>query len=195
MKFVAVDIETTGFSHRYDSIISIGAVKIEDWKVVDEFSELIHTTKKIPEKITQITGITNHMLKDAKTYPVVLTEFIEFLGNSVFVAHNADFDFRFLNQKCKNKIEHLITNEVICTVRATKMKYKNLPNYKLNTVAEHLDIPNLRHHDALNDARVSADILMVLLGGKAVATNPESPSIKKFQEIKKALNNMWKSER
>lgn len=181
MEFVAVDIESTGFSHKYDSIISIGAVHIKDGEVVGEFSELIYTTKVIPKKIVEITGITNDMLKDAQTYPIVLTEFLEFLGNKPFVAHNATFDYRMLNAKCENKLGHTIRNNVICTVNATKKKYPNLANYKLNTICRHLGIPNAKHHDALNDARVCADILLCVFDKEPVATRPNSTLVSKLK--------------
>lgn len=183
MEFVAVDIETTGFSHKYDSIISIGAVHIKEWEVVAEFSELIHTTKKLKPEIIELTGITNETLKNARTYPIVLTEFIEFLGDRPFVAHNESFDYRFLNSKCEAKLGHTIRNPRICTVKQAKVKYPDLKNYKLNTLCRHLGIPNAKHHDALNDARVCADILLCIIDGEPVATRPNSNLVSKLSRF------------
>lgn len=188
MEFVAVDIETTGFSQKYDSIISIGAVHVKDYEVVGEFSELIHTTKVLKQEIIKLTGITNVMLKDAPTYPIVLTEFLEFLGDKPFVAHNATFDYRFLNTKCENKLGHTIRNKQICTMREAKKKYPDLANHRLDTLCKHLGIPNAKHHDALNDARVCADILLCIIGAEAVATRPNSTLVSK---LKMMANKFW----
>ncbi|MFJ7849142.1 PolC-type DNA polymerase III [Peribacillus sp. NPDC097206] len=92
LDFVAVDIETTEFSRQYDSIISIGAVHIYDGKVANEFYELIHTSKAITSQIRHITGISNRDLIGARNAAEVLTDFMDFLGERAFVAHNAQFD-------------------------------------------------------------------------------------------------------
>ena len=97
--FVVFDIETTGFSNTNDKITEIGAVKIENFKVVDKFSELINPQKDISYKIQELTGITNDMVKDKPTIDEVLPKFIEFIGDSVLVAHNAEFDMSFISEK------------------------------------------------------------------------------------------------
>ncbi|MBQ6632105.1 MAG: PHP domain-containing protein, partial [Romboutsia sp.] len=99
--FVVFDIETTGFSNTNDKITEIGAVKIQNFKVVDRFSELINPQKDISYKIQELTGITNDMVKDKPTIEEVLPKFIEFIGDSVLVAHNAEFDMSFISEKCR----------------------------------------------------------------------------------------------
>ncbi len=101
--FVVFDIETTGFSNTNDKITEIGAVKIENFKVVDKFSELINPQKDISYKIQELTGITNDMVADKPTIEEVLPKFIEFIGDSVLVAHNAEFDMGFIAEKCRKQ--------------------------------------------------------------------------------------------
>ena len=96
--FVVFDIETTGFSNVNDKITEIGAVKIENFKVVDRFSELINPQKDISYKIQELTGITNDMVRDKPTIEEILPKFMEFVGDSVLVAHNAAFDVGFIKK-------------------------------------------------------------------------------------------------
>ncbi|MBO5131207.1 MAG: PHP domain-containing protein, partial [Romboutsia sp.] len=101
--FVVFDIETTGFSNTNDKITEIGAVKIENFEVVDRFSQLINPQKDISYKIQELTGITNDMVRNEPTIEEVLPKFIEFVGDSVLVAHNADFDMSFIKEKCRQQ--------------------------------------------------------------------------------------------
>ncbi len=107
--FVVFDIETTGFSNTNDKITEIGAVKIENFKIVDRFSELINPEKDISYKIQELTGITNELIKDKPTIEEVLPKFMEFVGDSVLVAHNAEFDTGFISQNVGNKACYIIT--------------------------------------------------------------------------------------
>ncbi|MFJ7849141.1 exonuclease domain-containing protein [Peribacillus sp. NPDC097206] len=88
-----------------------------------------------------------------------------------------------------HKVNRVMLNPVVCTVKESKKVYKDLVNYKLNTVATHLGIPNLRHHNALNDARVSADILLCILGREPVATRIDTPMVDLYQRITKPFSN------
>lgn len=166
MDFIAVDLETTGFSHNYDSILQIGAVKIIDDKPAGEFNVYIRMTKKVPKEVTEITGITNELLNEKGVpYARALHDFVQFIGDLDMVSHNASFDHRFLYEKIRKKVFHYMNNQFNCTMQLARKKLPQLPNHKLDTVASHLGIPNISHHDALNDAKVCADILMHL-GGK-----------------------------
>ncbi|ENK1241954.1 PolC-type DNA polymerase III [Clostridium botulinum] len=157
--FVVFDLETTGFSSKNDKIIEIGAVKIENGKVIDRFSEFVNPERNIPDKITELTSITDNMVEDKETIDKILPRFIEFIGDSVVVAHNAAFDVSFINKNCKDlKIE--FKNSVMDTVTLSRFLFPELKRYKLNVIAKHLGISLENHHRAVDDAKATADILL-----------------------------------
>ncbi len=135
--FVVFDLETTGFSNTNDKITEIGAIKIENFKVVDRFSELINPQKDISYKIQELTGITNDMVKDKPTIEEILPKFIEFIGDSVLVAHNAEFDMGFINEKCRQEnIE--FNNKSVDTLTLARVLLPDLKRHRLNVVAKAL---------------------------------------------------------
>ncbi|EKN42914.1 DNA polymerase III PolC, partial [Clostridium botulinum CFSAN001627] len=157
--FVVFDLETTGFSSKNDKIIEIGAVKIEKGKIVDRFSEFVNPKRTIPDKITELTSITDNMVDDKETIDKILPRFIDFIGDSVVVAHNASFDVSFINKNCKDlKIE--FENSVMDTVTLSRFLFPELKRHKLNVIAKHLGISLENHHRAVDDAKATADILL-----------------------------------
>lgn len=161
-EFVVFDIETTGFSNTRDSIIEIGAVKIKNFEIIDKFSYFVNPNKEIPYKIQELTGITNSMVKDSKTIDDILPEFLDFIGDSVLVAHNSDFDTGFIREKSRNlNLEY--SNEAIDTIRLAKVLLPNLKRYKLDVVAKALDISLQNHHRAVDDAKATAMIFLKFL--------------------------------
>ena len=160
--FVVFDIETTGFSNTNDKITEIGAVKIENFKIVDKFSELINPQKDISYKIQELTGITNDMVKDKPTIEEVLPKFIEFIGDSVLVAHNAEFDMSFISEKCRQQnIE--FKNKSVDTLTLARILLPELKRHRLNVVAKALGVPLLNHHRAVDDAQATALIFIKFL--------------------------------
>lgn len=158
--FVVFDIETTGFSSIYDKIIEIGAVKIKDGIIVDRFSSFINPEVKIPYKITELTGITDDMVKDAETIDNILPKFMEFVKDSVLVAHNANFDTSFIRKNC-NDLNLEFKHGIMDTVLLAKYLFPELNKYKLNIIAKHLGISLENHHRAVDDAKATADILLI----------------------------------
>lgn len=159
-EFVVFDLETTGFSSKNDKIIEIGAVKIKDGEIIDRFSEFVNPEKMIPAKIIELTGITDDMVKDSKTIDVVLPKFMEFVGNSTMVAHNAPFDISFIKKNLKDLGEGF-NNQVMDTVPLARFLYPELKRVKLNTVAKYLGVSLENHHRAVDDAKATADILLI----------------------------------
>lgn len=160
--FVVFDIETTGFSNTNDKITEIGAVKIENFEIVDNFSELINPQKDISYKIQELTGITNDMVKDKPTIEEILPKFMEFIGDSVLVAHNAEFDIGFIREKCRQQnIE--FNNKSIDTLTLARILLPDLKRHRLNVVAKALGVPLLNHHRAVDDARATALIFQKFL--------------------------------
>src|SRR5690606_17872565 len=117
--FVVFDIETTGLSPKNDMITEIGAVKIEDGKIVDEFNQLINHGRKIPDNIVKLTGITDEQVKDKRTIEEVLPKFEKFMEDAVLVAHNASFDVGFIKYKF-SKLGKEIDNPVLDTLELSR---------------------------------------------------------------------------
>ncbi|MCY6483935.1 PolC-type DNA polymerase III [Clostridium aestuarii] len=157
--FVVFDIETTGLSSTYDKIIEIGAVKIKNGAIVDRFSTFINPEINIPYTITELTGINNSMVKNADTVEKILPKFIEFIQNSILVAHNANFDISFIRKNC-NDINLEFNYSIMDTVPLAKFLFPELKRYKLNVIAKHLGISLENHHRAVDDAKATADILL-----------------------------------
>ena len=157
--YVVFDLETTGFSSKNDKIIEIGAVKIQNGVIIDNFSEFVNPRRPIPYNITELTGINDDMVRDAQSIEDVLPRFIEFIGDSVVVAHNAGFDCSFISKNC-NDLGLVFTPTVVDTVPLCRFLYPELKSVKLNLVAKHLGVKLESHHRAVDDAKATADILV-----------------------------------
>jgi len=155
---VIVDIETTGLSKHRHKIIEIAAVKIKNNKIIDEFQSLINPEIKIPSFITKLTGINNNMIKNEKTITDVLPEFLNFLGDNILIAHNANFDYGFIS---KNAIEHLdseLINAKLCTRKLANRILPELPSKKLSCLCNYFNITNEDEHRAMADVKVTTEI-------------------------------------
>lgn len=157
--YVVFDLETTGFSSKNDKIIEIGAVKIKNGAIIDTFSEFVNPRRPIPYKITELTGINDQMVKEAKSIGDVLPRFIDFIDQCVIVAHNAPFDVGFIRKNCRD-INLELKNTIVDTVPLCRFLYPELKSVKLNLVAKYLGISLESHHRAVDDAKATADILL-----------------------------------
>ena len=157
--YIVFDFETTGLSRKKDRITEIGAVKVLDGKIIDKFSSFVNPGMPIPPKITELTGITDDMVKDAPYEDEAVPAFLEFCGDGVMVAHNAPFDMGFLNEaKSRLGIEKAQTS--LDTVELSRALYPNLKNHKLDTLARHLEMDSFNHHRACDDANVLAGMFI-----------------------------------
>ncbi|MBR6542564.1 MAG: PolC-type DNA polymerase III [Anaerotignum sp.] len=156
--FVVFDIETTGLSRETENITEIGAVKLQDGKIVDRFSTFVNPEKPISEEITNLTGITNEMVVDAPVIQDVLPKFMEFCGDAVMVAHNANFDMGFIRVNAERKCGMEVKNTVLDTLELSRSLLPELNKHKLNLVCDHLGVSLEGHHRAVNDAEATAEV-------------------------------------
>lgn len=159
--FICFDIETTGLSAARDKITEIGAVKVENGIITDKFSTFVNPEMPIPQKITQLTGITDEMVKDAPSQSEAVSAFLEFAGDNVLVAHNAPFDISFIAKACEDMgREYNYTS--IDTVAISRAILTDIKNCKLDTVAKFLRLGEFNHHRATDDAEMLAKIFITL---------------------------------
>ena len=156
--YVVVDVETTGGRPPNDRVTEIGAVKIQHGRVIDEWQSLINPQKRIPQFITQLTGITNAMVADAPTFAEIADDFAAFMGNAIFVAHNVNFDHGFIASEYR-RLERRFHYPKLCTVASMRRYYPGLAAYGLGPLSRHFDINLTDHHRALADARAAAELL------------------------------------
>lgn len=159
--FICFDIETTGLSAARDKITEIGAVKVENGIITDKFSTFVNPEMPIPQKITQLTGITDEMVKDAPSQSEAVSAFLKFAGDNVLVAHNAPFDTSFIAKACEDMgREYNYTS--IDTVAISRAILTDIKNCKLDTVAKFLRLGEFNHHRATDDAEMLAKIFITL---------------------------------
>ena len=161
-RFTVFDLETTGLSMSVDRITEIGAVLVENGEIVKEFNTFVNPQRDIPARITELTGITNQMVKDAPKIDVALAEFLEFAKDSVLVAHNANFDCGFV-RAAASRLGVPFTHTYIDTVPLCSSAFPQLRNVKLDTVASFMGLGEFNHHRACDDARMLAKIFLPLM--------------------------------
>ena len=155
--YVVFDLETTGFSPIKDKIIEIGAVKVENGVITDNYSAFVNPGVPIPFEITKLTSITDQMVMDSPDIGTILPEFLSFVGDAVLVAHNASFDVGFIEQNCRYQ-DIMPDFTSVDTVALARILLPTLAKFKLNVVAKALNISQEHHHRAVDDARVTAEI-------------------------------------
>jgi len=187
--FVVVDIETTGLCFDADEIIEIGAVKMVNNKIVDRFNTFIKPKKSVPANISSLTGITNDMLKSAPPIEKAIESFIEFSGDGIFVAHNAQFDYCFIRRDAiKQKIP--FNNKILDTLALSRITFPKLKNHRLDTMAKELNIKMGSHHRAVDDANTDALILKELLKKVSEAGINNLSEINDIYKLQKGVSNL-----
>ena len=156
-----VDLEVNNSKPNIGQAIEIGAVKIKNGKIIDEFSSLIYADE-VPKYVTKVTGINQDMLKNQKSQKEILEKFRFFLGDSVFVAHAADFDFNFLNTQYEKEGLGKLLNRNLCTITLAQ-KTIEAQRYGLKYLKEELNLPFEESHRALGDAKTTARVFLKAL--------------------------------
>ena len=157
-EYVVFDTETTGFTPFVDQMIEIGAVKIKNGVITDRFDELINPNRKLPDKIVELTNITDEMLEDKDTEENVTKKFIAWVKDAPMVAHNAKFDIGFIEAAYSKYNLGEFTNTVVDTMSMARMLYPNWKNHKLSTLVKNLEVPwdESAHHRADYDSEGTA---------------------------------------
>ncbi len=157
--FVVFDIETTGFSPENNRIIEIGAVKVEGGKITDAFSEFVNPGVHIPPRITELTSITDQMVKDAKGIEEVLPAFLDFSKDCILVAHNAKFDMGFIYENCE-RLGLKCTDTYGDTMLMSRYLFPKQAKHDLDTLVKNMNVTLSHHHRAVDDAKATADIFV-----------------------------------
>jgi DNA polymerase-3 subunit alpha (Gram-positive type) len=179
--FVVFDLETTGSKTPPCRITEIGAYRVSGGRITGEYQTLINPEARIPPFISALTGITDDMVKDAPKFSDIACDFLDFIGDSVLVAHNAPFDMRFLNSEVGRIFEeYRVANPCLCTVQLSRRLLPHVENHKLKTLAEYYDISLVNHHRASADARATAEIFVNLLADLDTGGVRDIAAIRKF---------------
>ncbi len=157
-EYVVVDVETTGGRASTSRITEIGAVKVRGNEILETFSTLVNPERRIPAHITRITGIDDQMVAAAPKFAEISQDLSLFLGDAIFVAHNATFDYSFIREEYA-RLGIRFRRASLCTVSTTKKFFPGLPSYSLANLTKHFGIPLENHHRALCDAVATAGIL------------------------------------
>jgi len=159
--YVVVDIETTGGWGSSDRITEIGAIKIRNHQVMDEWHTLINPQRSIPARITQLTGITNAMVRDAPVFAEVADSFMAFMEDGIFVAHNVNFDYGFISKEYE-RLERRFRFPKLCTSAGMRRHYPGHASYSLGRLCGIYQISLENHHRALCDAKAAGQLLQLI---------------------------------
>ncbi len=164
LDYTVVDLETTGFNlPPIDRIIEIGAVRIKNLKIVDEFSVLVNPLKPIPPIATEVTHITNDDVKKGIKIGKALKEFFKFSTNSIIVAYNVSFDYQFITEASRYSIGYIPRENTLCAFELAKKLFYFIERYDLDYVCEYLNITIENRHRALGDAIATAKLFLILI--------------------------------
>ena len=161
--YVVFDVETTGLSSRFDKIIELAAVKVHNGEIVDKFESFINPHEPLSEVIKNLTGITDGMLVDAPEFKDVLPKFKEWVGDAIFVAHNATFDMGFIDTAYETLGYGPSTNGVVDTLEITKVLNKDLKRHNLAALSRYYNVELVSHHRAIYDAEATGYIFIKML--------------------------------
>lgn len=149
--YTALDLETTGLDPRMDGIIEIGAIRVRDGHEVERYHTMVNPERPIPWIVTDITGITDDMVKDAPKLDETLGEFLNWLGDDVLLGHNVNFDINFLYDHAEELHERPVSNDFIDTMRLARHLYPNEKHNRLTDLIARFDIAETQEHRALAD--------------------------------------------
>ena len=159
--YVVVDVETTGGRGDQHRVTEIGAVRVRNGEVLEEFSSLLNPQRSIPPNISRLTGITPDMVMDAPYFVDIADELERFLEGAIFVAHNVEFDYGFIAREYR-RIGRSFRMPKLCTCASMRRLYPGRKSYSLGNLCRDFDIPLRNHHRALCDAQAAAELLLLV---------------------------------
>ena len=162
MKFAVVDVETTGGTPENGRITEIGIVLLDDLEIVNTYQTLLDPGMPIQPFVQNLTGITDEMVSGKPQFNDVAQSVAEMLKERIFVAHNVQFDCRFVRSELRRACIK-IDPPRLCTVKLARRFFPGLPSYSLHNLVQSLELPDFNHHRALADAMASAEILKLCL--------------------------------
>lgn len=165
INFFVVDVETTGADNKTDRLTDIAVVQVLNGEIIDTFSSLVNPKRNIPIFIQEMTGITDEMVKSAPNEKEVLSEYNSFINkpHSLFVAHNANFDYYFIRNSMMRIFDKFIESDILCTVKLSRKLLPKSQKVNLTSLTEHFNIPVFMRHRALGDAFATARVLIRML--------------------------------
>lgn len=180
-ELIVFDLETTGLYSRKDRIIEIGAVKLKNRGIVGEFQMFVDPECPIPARITDLTGITDDMVKGAPKEKEAIEKFIEFAGKGVLIAHNASFDTSFIRMACER---HGIKYEYnfVDTMELCRAVLPNMKRHSLDVVVKEYKLGDFNHHRAIDDAQILAAVFQ-----KLITSTEERGKLEKFGDFDRLL--------
>ena len=165
--YAVVDIEATGGNHIKGKIIEIAVYIFDGEKIIDEYSSLINPETKVDWYVTKLTGITNEMVSTAPTFKEVAKKIVDLLNGKIFVAHDVDFDYKFIKTELKKSGYHL-NEPKVCTIQLSEKHLPDADSYSLGNLCEALGIhiPTADRHRAAGDALATTKLLGLLLNNQ-----------------------------
>lgn len=157
-QYVMLDIETTGLHAKNNEIIEIGAVKVVNGHIVDQFNRLIKPKRSIPPFITQLTGITNEMVQSEASCIDVLSEFLLFIQDNILIGHNVKFDMNFINYAFEQELGIFLENEVLDNLQYARKYLPQLSHHKLSDCVQHFNLYHENAHRAIDDAIATYEV-------------------------------------
>lgn len=156
--FTIVDVETTGGSAYFSRVIEIGILRVDRGEITEKFKSLINPGVAVPEFITDLTGITDKLVKKAPTFEEIAEDIFPLFEDSIFVAHNASFDYKFLGAEF-GRANLMFTMDTLCTVRLSRVLYPEHKRHNLSAIIDRFNFKCKNRHRAYDDAKVLWDFL------------------------------------
>lgn len=180
--YVIIDIETTGLDPTYDEIIELSAVKIDNCTITATYSQLLNPDCELNPFIQSITGLTNSSFKNHPKISDVLYEYIDFLGDSILVGHNVNFDVNFLYDACMRILNKPFVNDFIDTMRISRKLHPDMPHHRLDDLIEYYSVSHREFHRAENDCMLTNQIFIF----------EKNEALQKYDDIESFQNSFKK---